>query len=132
MTIELDQALMQHFIDANFGLPIAHENSDYDPVAGTAYVQLETFVNPMTALSLNNTDQTDGYLQAILRYPEGELSIDAKTKADEILNVFKLGLRLSYGGQKLTVNRKERIKGAQEDGWYKVVVRIYFTAVLPR
>lgn len=132
MTLAIEQALIQHFIDAEFGLPIAYENGDYDATDGNAYAELNTFINDVTAFSLNDNDQTDGYLQIILRYPEGGYSIDAKTMADTILSEYKIGQRLTYSGQKITINRKSIAQGANESGWYKLVLRVFFTAVLPR
>jgi hypothetical protein len=132
VTAKLEQALIQHFIDAGFGLPIAYENSEYTPEAGTAYVHLGTFVNDTTTLSLNTSDQTDGLLQVILRYPEDGYSWDAKNKADAISAVFKLGLRLENDGQRLTVIRRSQAPGVNEAGWYKIVLRVFFIAVLPR
>ena len=132
MTLKIDQALIQHFIDGNFGLPIAYENGDYEPTAGVAYAEVETFVNDVSAFSLNDSDQTDGYLQVILRYQEGGHSIDAKAMADTILASFAIGQRITYDGQSVTVRQKSRAKGASEAGWYKLVLRVFFTAVLPR
>ena len=132
MTAKLEQALVQRFIDGNFGLPIAYENNGYEPAAGTPYAEISTFVNDETPLSMNSSDQTDGFFQVILRYPENEYSWDAKNKADEIRNVFKIGLRLVNDGQKLTVTSRSADKGFNEDGWYKIVLRVFFTAVLPR
>lgn len=132
MTAKLEQALVQRFIDAGFGLPIAYENNGYEPTAGTAYAEISSFVNDETPLSMNTSDQTDGFFQVILRYPDGQLSWDAKNKADEIRNVFKIGLRLVNDGQKLTVTSRSADKGFNEDGWYKIVLRVFFTAVLPR
>ncbi len=134
MTVKLEQALVQRFIDGNFGIGIAHENSSYDPVAGIPYAELSSFINDETAFSLNDSDQTDGFFQVILRYPTGadELSWGAKNKMDEIKQFFKIGLRLTNDGQRLTVLSRTTEKGFPEDGWYKLVTRIFFTAVLPR
>lgn len=132
MTAKLEQALVQRFIDADFGLDIAYENNGYEPTAGTPYAEISSFVNDETPLSMNSSDQTDGFFQVILRYPENQYSWDAKNKADEIRNVFKIGLRLVNDGQKLTVTSRSADKGFNEDGWYKIVLRVFFTAVLPR
>lgn len=132
MTAKLEQALVQRFINGNFGLPIAYENDGFDPTAGVAYAEISSFVNDETAFSLNDSDQTDGFFQVILRYPTDGLSWDAKNKADEIRAFFKIGLRLENDGQKLTVTSRSADKGFNEDGWYKIVLRVFFTAVLPR
>jgi len=132
MTAKLEQALVKKFIDSSFGLPIAYENKSYDPLSQPAYAEVTSFINDETAFSLKHKDQTDGFFQVILRYPPDEYSWDAKNKADEIRAAFKIGLRLTNDGQQLTVTRRDATKGENVDGWYKIVLRIYFTAVLPR
>lgn len=132
MTAKLEQALIEHFISGNFGLEIASENENFDPSELERYVAISSFVNDETAFSLNDSDQTDGFFQAILYYPVGELSMNAKNKADEIKRHFKIGLRLTRDGERLTITSRSSEPGANEDSWYKIVVRIFFTAVLPR
>lgn len=132
MTAKLEQALIQYFIDSNFGLPNAWENKDFEPTAGEAYAEIKTVINDETAFSMNTNDQTDGYMQIILRYPEDKYSWDAKNKADEIKRAFRIGLRLQIDGERLTISRKKSGEGFNEAGWYKIVVRVFFNAVIPR
>ena len=132
MTVALEQALIQRFIDGSFGLPVAYENKDFEPTAGEPYAEVSSFINDETPFSLNDSNETDGFLQIILRYPENDFSWDAKTKADQIRQVFKIGTRINTGDGRLVITQSGSDKGANEDGWYKLVLRFYFTAVIPR
>jgi len=130
--IKVDQAFIQAFINGGFGLEIAHENILYEPTTGTEYAELINIPNDITPLSLNDTDETDGLMRIILRYPENEGAIQAKTKADEIMAVFKIGSRVCYSSQCATVTRISRQKGVAEDGWHKTVVTIGYRAFIAR
>lgn len=128
----IDQAFISAFIDADFELDIAHENINFEPTAGTEYVELTNFPNDITPLSINGALETDGLMRAILYWPENKGSTQAKLKADEIMAVFSMGARVCYDNQCATVKRLERRKGVNEKGWYKIVVTIGYTAFIER
>ena len=132
MTIELDQALVKSFIDGAFGLPIAHENDDYAPVAGTAYAELEVTINEEKGFTLNDLNDVTGYLQVALNYPKGAGAIPAKTMRDTILSAYPIGAVLTYSAQSLEVTGIQRPAPAPRDGWYRRLLRINFVAYLPR
>ena len=131
MSIKIDQALIQGFIDEAFGLDIAHENVHFEPTAGAPWVEIKVIRNEAVPDTLGATvgeDETTGIFQATLYYPENEYSIDAKTKADEIMAAFKIGTVFTYGTQEVLIRRKDRGSGFNEDGWYKLVMRFTFNA----
>lgn len=135
--LAVDQAFVSAFINAAFGLPIAHENLPYTPTAGTAYAELLNIPTDATAYSLHSTDEMTGLFRVILRYPADSGAIAAKTKADAISNVFKLGATVSYNatGNPATSARVvglQRQSGVAEDGWYKLVLTIRYRAFLRR
>lgn len=132
MTIALEQALLQRYIDGSYGLDVSYENADFDASAFTKFAKVDTFLNDVTPFSLKHSDETSGFFQVILYYLEGDLSWDAKQKAAEIVQGFKVGTRLNTSEGILTINRYSQGKGANEDGWFKIVLRFYFVAVLPR
>ena len=132
MSIKLDQALVQSFIDGAFGLPIAHENTDYVPVHGTPFAELAVFQNEVKPFDLNTNDNVTGLLQIILRYPQGGVAVAAKAKADEILTNYKIGNVYTYGGQALTVTGRQRFSNTQSGGWYEVGLRVNFVAFTAR
>ena len=128
--IEIDQAFTSAFIDADFGLPIAHENMDYDP--GEAYAEITVLQNDATALDLSRTAETDGVFQVILRYPSGSGAYAIKAKAGEIFSVFKIGKDFEYDGVTARITRNQRFPGVQEEGWYKIILTIGYRAFISR
>lgn len=132
MTVKIDQAFVSDFIDGAFGLPIAHENAEYRPVPGTAYVALQVFQNDILPADMASTNDTTGLFQFILRYPEGRGAIPAKSKADAIFAAFPIGGVLTYSGQRLTVTGHSRPEAVPEDGWFKVVGQITYRADVAR
>jgi hypothetical protein len=132
MSIKIDQALITQFIGGGFLLPVAHENLPYTPVAGTAYAELLVLNNDTTPYSLKDSNATDGVFRIILRYPVDGGAVAIKTKADEIFAAFKVGQRLTYSGQTLTITSQQRQPGVAEDGWYKLVLTISYQAFITR
>ena len=127
---KIDQAFINTFVDGGFGLSIAHENLAFEPTAGTEYAELINLPNDITPLSVNDTNNTDGIFRIILYWPVNEGSIQAKTKADEILAVFSIGTRVCYDSQCAIVTRAARYKGVVESTWYHTVITIGYTAFL--
>ena len=130
--VKIDQAFINTFIDASLGLEIAHENVSYKPTAGTEYVELINIPNDETALSINDSNETDGLFRIILYWPINEGSIAPKTKADEILSSFKIGTRICYDSQCVTITRTSRQQGSAVDGWYKTIITIRYYAIIGR
>lgn len=129
---KIDQAFISAFIDADFELDIAYENINFEPTAGTEYVELINIPNDITPLSINGALETDGIFRIILYWPENKGSTQAKLKADEILAAFSMGSRVCYDNQCATITRLSRYKGIVEDGWYHTVITIGYTAFLTR
>ena len=132
MSVKIDQAFISTFINAGFGLPIAHENFAYSPEPDTAYVQIRTLDNDITGWGLSQTNVTDGIFRALLHYPAGSGAIAAKTKADEIFAAFPIGSEITYGGVNVTIRTHNRQPGVSENGWYKIIVDIGYWAALER
>lgn len=132
MSIKIDQALISHFIDADLGLPIAHENLAYEPIAGDAYAEIIVLPNDITALNYKHTNQTDGVFRIILRYPQNYGAMVAKTAAETILNHFSIATLLEYGGVFVEITGGKRDPGVPEDGWYKLVLTVPYRAFITR
>lgn len=130
--LKIDQGLVSDFVAQSFGLPIAHENADYKPTAGTAFVSLINFPNDVRPVGLADTDEMDGVLQFILYYPVGKGAIEAKTKAQAIFDAYPAGREITYSGVTLYIQGHERASAIPEDGWYKVRGLIYYTARIVR
>ena len=132
MSVKIDQAFISAFIDGDFGLSIAHENKNFEPTAGTEYVELINIPNDITPLTVNGATETDGLLRIILYWPENKGSIQAKLKADEILTAFSMGTRVCYDSQCATITRLGRYAGVTEAGWHHTIITIGYTAFISR
>lgn len=132
MSLKVDQALIQAFIDGAFGLPIAHENTSYQPTAGTAFAEIVVFDSGTEALSVADSDERIGLFQAILRYPVDAGAVAAKTAAEAIFDHFSIGSRHTYGGQSVEITGHDRGPGRAVDGWYQIVCRMRYRALLDR
>ena len=132
MSIKIDQAFIKAFIDAAFGLPIAHDNLPYVPVAGTAYAELLMLPNSIEAQSLADLNETSGIFRVILRYPVNVGSIGAKTMADAIMAEFPIGSKVTYDNQSAQVTKVHRQPGYPEDGWFKLVITVRYLAFIVR
>lgn len=95
-------------------------------------MELRTFWNEQTPVSLTDSDEITGLLQFTLNYPKGAGAIPAKQKRQEIFDAFPIGTRLTYGGQTVVVMSLGPFNAAPDDGWFRVVGRIYVKAELTR
>jgi len=132
MSLSVDQALVQSFIDGAFGLPIAHENDSYTPTAGTPFAELRVLKNPTRLMTLADSDKTTGFLQIALNYPAGDGAIAAKTKEQEISAAYPIGRAVTYAGQDVLIVGRQRANAAPQNGWYRLVIRLEFVAITPR
>jgi len=130
--LKVYQAIVQSFIDAGFGLPIAHQNINYTPENGVAYAEIYVAGNDVTAFDLAYTDETDGIFRVILRYPVNSGAVAAERKSEEILRYYHIGKQMEYDGQIVSVRSYSQEPGVPEDGWYKAVLTIRYYAYLRR
>ena len=129
--VDIDKGLVQKVIDGNYGLDIAHENLDFEP-SDNKYLELNIYSNEVRALSINDSNQVNGIFRIKINYPSGTGAIACKTKADEILSDFSIGERIVYNNQVVTIRSFDRKNAVNDDGWYSIVITLYFIAVLTR
>lgn len=132
MSVKIDQALIQHFINGNFGIGIAHENQIYSPVVGTPYAEISVIQNDITPVDLSFENETDGIFRIVLHYQADTGAVEAKLMADTIFAYFDIGETISYNGQSVWVSSHHRYKGAVEQGWYKIIMTIGYQAYIRR
>ena len=132
MSLKIDQAFVQSFIDGDFGLPVDYENMPYTPVSGTAFAELINIPNPIDSLTLADMNETCGLFRIILRYPVDSGAITAKAKAEEIMAHYPIGSSVAYSGQSATIRSVDRQAGVVEDAWYTLVVSIRYISFITR
>lgn len=124
--LEAVQAFTSDFIAQAFGIPIAHENDDYTPPGGVAFVELRTFTNALSPDLSAGLFETSGFFQFSLNFPSGTGGIAARSQAETIFAAYPLGRRVSYGSRSFRVTSTELFDAAPQDGWFKVVGRIFY------
>ena len=132
MSIKIDQAFVQSFVDGNFSLPVNYENMPYTPVSGTAYAELVSLPNPIDSLSLSDMNETSGIFRVILRYPIDGGAITPKAKAEEIMAHYPIGSSVAYSGQSATIRSVSRQAASVIDAWYTIVVSIRYLSFITR
>lgn len=132
MSLKIDQAFVQSFVDGSFGLPVDYENMPYTPVSGTAFAELIHLPNPIDSLTLADMNETSGLFRIILRYPADGGAIAAKTKAEQIMAHYPIGSSVAYSGQSATIRSVDRQAGIVEDAWYTLVVSIRYISFITR
>ena len=132
MSLKIDQAFVQSFIDGSFGLPVDYENMPYTPVSGTAFAELIHLPNPIDSLTFADMNETSGIFRIILRYPADGGAIPAKTKAEAIMAHYPIGSSVAYSGQSATIRSVDRQAGVVEDAWYTLVVSIRYISFITR
>ena len=132
MSIKIDQAFVQSFVDGNFSLPVNYENMPYTPVSGTAYAELISLPNPIDSLSLSDMNETSGIFRVILRYPIDGGAITPKAKAEEIMAHYPIGSSVAYSEQSATIRSVSRQAASVIDAWYTIVVSIRYLSFITR
>jgi len=135
VSIKIDQAFVSAF-STEFGsaIEIAYENANppYVPQAQTPFAAIKMQPNPVEARALARFNQTSGIFQVILYYPVDAGDFAAKSMAQDITDFFSIGTHVTYGGQSATILETRRQPGIAEDGWYKLVLSIYYYAITER
>lgn len=147
MSIKIDQAFTSAILGGGLALDVVNENGSYSTWGGTAYAHhdgvytpdanaayLETKMFPAdtSAFSLSDSDSHVGTFQVVVRYPVDTGAVAAKTKAESVLALFKIGTVLTYSGQSATITSNTRDGGAVEEGFYQIVVRARYRAFITR
>jgi len=132
VSIKIDQAFIQSFIDGAYGLETAYQNQPYTPTAGTPYAELLNIPNDITALDLKDTNETDGLFRIILRYPVDSGAFAAKNEAETIMADYSIGSSVSYSGQSARITAVNRQQGVVEESWYVTLITISYRAFIPR
>lgn len=145
--ITIDQALISAVLSGGLAIDVVHENGLYSVWNGSAYVSSQGVYTPTTnrefmeirnfpassiPLSLKHSDESVGIFQAILKYPADVGAITIKTKAEAFLALFTLGAAITYSGQNVYPEAKNRDGGRIEGGFYQIVCRVNYRAFVAR
>jgi hypothetical protein len=132
----LRAALFKGFNDAAFftAAKVGWENMPFDPPKDEPWAQIFFVPNQPSVATLGSDgeDETDGFVQINLNYPQGNGTQAIEAKFDAIRNVFTAGARFSYSGDVAVIRSCGRSQGRVVNGSYQIVVTIMFYAHINR
>jgi len=147
MSIKIDQAFTSLMLGGSLGIDIVHDNGAYSAWDGVSYtskrgvykpqarrefMEMTTFQASKAAFSLADTDDAVGFYQCILKYPADVGAIIVKQKAEQVLNLLKVGSKPTYAGQKINIISNNRDGGRVNGGFYEIVIRANYRAFVTR
>lgn len=126
----IESALLNSYEQGGFALPnTEYENIEFQrPDPNTAWAKLFVLPNPPSVASLgaNGQDEHDGVFQIDLNYPLNQGTLAINQKADACRNFYFAGRKLIFADQALTVTACAKSSGQFIDGWYRVILSIFW------
>ena len=147
MSIAIDQAFTSAMVAGGLGIDLVFENGVwaywngstyenkvgvYTPSTDRPFAELVTFPASKDALSMKDSDESLGLFQVTVKYPADVGAIIAKTKAESVLSLMKVGQIISYLTQTVYITSHSRLGGRVEGGFYQIVVRANYRAFVTR
>lgn len=147
MSIAIDQAFTSAMLAGGLEIDLVFENGVWAQWNGSAYVnkvgaytpaterpfaELITFPASKDALSIKDSDESVGLFQVTVKYPADTGAINAKTKAESVLSLMKVGQSITYQTQTVYITSHSRLGGRVEGGFYQIVVRANYRAFVTR
>lgn len=131
---EIHQALTQSIIDLALGLPIAHENKDFNPEedGGSQFIDLTTLFGEQNVISKDSVDESPGIFQISVYTKSGVSVKTALVTVDLILANYQHGNTFTVSPQTIFILSASRNVGRNENGWYIIDLSIVFKSDIIR
>ena len=110
---------------------VAWENRSYDAVINTPYVQpFVSFSTPtQSTLGTDGRNEIRGFMQLTLVYPIDNGNGDTNDMAAAILEKFKRGTLLTYGGVDVKCTHSYPSLAIQDGDWFRTPLTINFYSI---
>ena len=134
--LDIHSALTQSVIDLGLGLPIAHENTEFDPEknGGDAFISISILYAEQNTVTKTGLDDVAGFLQ--ISYYEDVKSADGLlgtyTVVDAINDFYKHDRKFTSNNQVVNIQNIEVTKRGNVNGWFSTDVTINFWSDLTR
>jgi len=112
-------------------IPVAWENIDYQPIAGTLFLRSTILPADTLPIGLGNTSSEDhlGLYQIDVISPIDKGKGQAFTKADLLATHFARG-ELTYNGVIIRIKSVSRGSGSRDNAWFVVPVFINYQSII--
>lgn len=131
---EIHKALTQSIIDLSLGLPVAYENSNFDPEVdgGSQFLDLTTLFSDQETISKDSVDEAPGIFQVSVYTKSGVSVKTALQTVDLILGNYRHGDTFTNGTQTVYILNAGRNVGRNDNGWYIIDLSIIFKSDILR
>ena len=125
---EINQILKKAVADGAFGLPIAYENSSFDPDDNAAYIAIFNLRAPTVQAELgwNGCDQHNGVFQLDVNYKQGGGTDEILEKADEVNATFFNGQTFAGTNENVNITNVTATPVSIARGWATVSLTINY------
>ena len=132
--LNIHKALTQSVIDLSLGLPIAYENSDFNPEidGGNSYLAISVLYDDQQTVNKTNLDDVNGFLQ-ITNYTKSGSSVgDMYALVDTLNAAYPHARKITSGNQVVNIQNIAVNKRGNTNGWYATDFTIYFWSDISR
>jgi len=130
--LDIHKALTQSVIDAALGLPIAHENINFDPEAISEYISINVLYGEQNTVTKTDLDDVNGFLQ-ISHYVKSGGSVGVTYNVADAINAFyPHAKQFTAGVQTINIQNIAVNKRGDSDGWYITDFTINFWTDISR
>lgn len=134
--LDIHKAMTQSVIDMGLLIPIAHENTNFDPETqgGDSYISVNVLYDEQNTVTKTGLDDVNGFLQ-ITSYVKSGSSVGAMYDlADKITERYYHAAQFdsSSSGQVVNIQNIAVNKRGNQNGWYVTDYSVYFWSDIGR
>lgn len=118
--LDIHKALTQSVIDLALGLPIAYENTDFNPErdGGSNYISINVMYDDQITVTKTNLDDVNGFLQ-VSNFTKSGGSVKTTYDLIDTLNTaYPHAKKLTANGQVVNIQNIAVNKRGNVNGWY--------------
>ncbi len=110
---------------ASFPTQVAYEDYFFQPTPGTPYARLTLIPSQSKPFSVDGgTSNTNGLFQVDIFCPAQAGTADAEARADNVMSVFRTGLRLAAGIDTIKIETSQRARAMVDASWIMIPVTV--------
>ena len=132
--LSIHKALTQSIIDLNLGVPIAHENVDFDTedVTGDHFIKVDLIPAEQQSLTKSELDELRGIYQISIYTKSGASVSGALAIIDNLKDEYIHNKTYTDVDQNVVIVNFSRNTGRNDNGWYVIDCSINFKSDLQR
>jgi len=129
---DIHKALTQSIIDLNVGLPIAHENVDFNSSGASEFISVNTLMGDQDPITKSDLDTVTGIYQISI-YTKSGTSVKTMLNAtDSIMSYYIHNLKLTSNSQEIVVISTSSTSGRNDDDWFINDISVTFKSDIQR